>query len=107
MNRQIEKISFVIENEEGKEDTKEILIKELTVSQVKRILFSATSSVKADKEKRESDAITEENMDDITGNIFDIFGKEFKELLKELKRKGVDLIGIIRRKMIDGSGWFD
>ncbi len=33
--------------------------------------------------------------------------KELENLLKDLKNKGVDLIGIIRKKMLDGSGWFD
>ena len=33
--------------------------------------------------------------------------KELECLLKDLKDKGVDLIGIIKRRMIDGSGWFD
>jgi len=33
--------------------------------------------------------------------------KELEILLKDLKDKGVDLIGIIKRRMIDGSGWFD
>lgn len=32
---------------------------------------------------------------------------ELEGLLKDLKDKGVDLIGIIKRKMIDSSGWFD
>lgn len=33
--------------------------------------------------------------------------KELESLLKDLKDKGVDLIGIIKRRMIDGSDWFD
>ena len=33
--------------------------------------------------------------------------KELENLLIDLKNKGVDLIGIIKRRMIDGSGWFD
>ena len=33
--------------------------------------------------------------------------KELEVLLKDLKDKGVDLIGVIKRKMLDGSGWFD
>ena len=33
--------------------------------------------------------------------------KELELLLKDLKFKGVDLIGIIKRKMIGDSGWFD
>lgn len=33
--------------------------------------------------------------------------KELEGLLKDLKDKGVDLIGIIKKRMIDGSGWFD
>ena len=33
--------------------------------------------------------------------------KELEELLKDLKAKGVDLIGLIRRKMITDNGWFD
>ncbi len=38
-------------------------------------------------------------------NINDRKGLEL--LLKDLKDKGVDLIGIIRKRMIDDSGWFD
>ena len=33
--------------------------------------------------------------------------KELESLLKDLKHKGVDLIGIIRKKMIIDNGWFD
>ena len=33
--------------------------------------------------------------------------KELESLLIDLKNKGVDLIGIIKRRMTDGSGWFD
>ena len=33
--------------------------------------------------------------------------KELENLLKDLKNKGVDLIAIIKKRMIDGSGWFD
>lgn len=33
--------------------------------------------------------------------------KQLEILLKDLKDKGVDLIGIIRRRMLDGSEWFD
>ncbi len=33
--------------------------------------------------------------------------KEMEDLLKDLKAKGVDLIGLIRRKMINDNGWFD
>ena len=33
--------------------------------------------------------------------------KELENLLKELKNKGVDLIGLIKKKMISDNGWFD
>lgn len=33
--------------------------------------------------------------------------KGLELLLKDLKAKGVDLIGIIRKRMISDSGWFD
>ena len=33
--------------------------------------------------------------------------KELERLLIDLKDKGADLIGIIRKRMLDGSGWFD
>jgi len=33
--------------------------------------------------------------------------KELEYLLKDLKSKGVDLIDIIRKKMIGDNGWFD
>jgi len=33
--------------------------------------------------------------------------KELESLLKDLKDKGVDLIGLIRKKMISDNGWFD
>ena len=33
--------------------------------------------------------------------------KELEGLLKDLKNKGVDLIGLIKRKMISDSEWFD
>ncbi len=33
--------------------------------------------------------------------------KELEGLLKDLKNKGVDLIGLIRKKMISDNGWFD
>ncbi len=33
--------------------------------------------------------------------------KELENLLKDLKNKGVDLIGLIRKKMISDNGWFD
>lgn len=33
--------------------------------------------------------------------------KELENLLVDLKNKGIDLIGIIKRKMMGGSGWFD
>ena len=33
--------------------------------------------------------------------------KELESLLKDLKNKGVDLIGLIRKKMISDNGWFD
>lgn len=32
--------------------------------------------------------------------------KELEKLLYELKSKGVDLVGIIRKKMITDSDWF-
>ena len=38
-------------------------------------------------------------------NINDRKGLEV--LLKDLKDKGVDLIDIIKRRMVDDSGWFD
>ncbi len=33
--------------------------------------------------------------------------KELESLLKELKHKGVDLIEVIRKKIISDNGWFD
>lgn len=33
--------------------------------------------------------------------------KELEGLLKDLKAKGVDLIGLIRKRMINDDGWFD
>ena len=33
--------------------------------------------------------------------------KELESLLKDLKHKGVDLIGLIRKKMINDNRWFD
>ncbi len=33
--------------------------------------------------------------------------KELESLLKDLKAKGVDLIGLIRKKMVSDNGWFD
>jgi len=33
--------------------------------------------------------------------------RELENLLKDLKDKGVDLIGLIRKKMISDNGWFD
>ena len=33
--------------------------------------------------------------------------KELEVLLKDLKAKGVDLIGLIRKKMVSDNGWFD
>ena len=33
--------------------------------------------------------------------------KELEDLLKDLKHKGVDLIGLIRKKIISDNGWFD
>ncbi len=33
--------------------------------------------------------------------------KGLEILLKDLRNKGVDLIGIIKKRMIDDSGWFD
>ena len=33
--------------------------------------------------------------------------KELEGLLKDLKAKGVDLIELIRKRMVDDSGWFD
>ncbi len=33
--------------------------------------------------------------------------KELEGLLKDLKAKGVDLIGLIRKKMVNDNGWFD
>jgi len=33
--------------------------------------------------------------------------KELEVLLEDLKNKGVDLIGLIRKKMISDNGWFD
>ncbi len=33
--------------------------------------------------------------------------KELESLLKDLKHKGVDLIGLIRKKMRTDNGWFD
>ena len=33
--------------------------------------------------------------------------KELENLLKDLKAKGIDLIGLIRKKMISDNGWFD
>ena len=38
-------------------------------------------------------------------NINDRKGLEI--LLKDLRDKGVDLVGIIKRRMVDDSGWFD
>ncbi len=33
--------------------------------------------------------------------------KELEVLLKDLKAKGIDLIGLIRKKMVEDTGWFD
>ncbi len=33
--------------------------------------------------------------------------KELEVLLKDLKAKGVDLIGLVIKKTNDGSGWFE
>lgn len=33
--------------------------------------------------------------------------KELEILLKDLKNKGVDLIGLIKKKMVSDDGWFD
>ncbi len=33
--------------------------------------------------------------------------KELESLLKDLKNKGVDLIGLIRKKLISDNEWFD
>ena len=33
--------------------------------------------------------------------------KELESLLKDLKNKGVDMIGLIRKKLISDNGWFD
>jgi len=33
--------------------------------------------------------------------------RELEVLLKDLKNKGVDLIGLVIKKTTDGSGWFD
>jgi len=33
--------------------------------------------------------------------------KELEILLKDLKNKGVDLIGLVIQKTSEGSGWFD
>lgn len=33
--------------------------------------------------------------------------KELESLLEDLKNKGIDLIKIIKRKMINNSDWFD
>jgi len=33
--------------------------------------------------------------------------KELESLLKDLKNKGVDLIGLVIQKTSEGSGWFD
>ena len=33
--------------------------------------------------------------------------KELESLLKDLKHKGVDLIGLVIKKTREGSGWFD
>ncbi len=33
--------------------------------------------------------------------------KDLERLLIDLKDKGVDIIGLIKKKMIDDSGWFD
>ena len=38
-------------------------------------------------------------------NINDRKGLEI--LLKDLRDKGVDLVGIIKRRMVDDSGWFE
>ncbi len=38
-------------------------------------------------------------------NINDRKGLEI--LLKDLRDKGVDLVGIIKKRMVDDSGWFD
>ena len=33
--------------------------------------------------------------------------KELESLLKDLKNKGVDLIGLIKKKLISDNEWFD
>ncbi len=33
--------------------------------------------------------------------------KELESLLKDLKNKGIDFIGLIRKKMMSDNGWFD
>ncbi len=33
--------------------------------------------------------------------------KGLEILLKDLRDKGVDLVGIIKNRMVDNSGWFD
>ena len=33
--------------------------------------------------------------------------KELELLLEDLKNKGVDLIGIVIKKTMEGNGWFD
>ncbi len=33
--------------------------------------------------------------------------RELENLLKDLKNKGVDLIGLVMKKSMDDGGWFD
>lgn len=106
MSRKLKNIKFEIEpdEEEGEVTTKDVTVKELKVKQVKRILFSATSTAKdkaainAEKEKEqkaeeEKELLTEgeeevEEGPEVIQTIFDMFGKEFKELF-DLTVKGI------------------
>jgi len=115
MSRKIKDMTFEVENEKGELEKLVIKIKELTVKQVKRLLFSATSTVKnkaierekikkeklenGQKEESKENPENEEGLlsdeekeqednTNVMDSIFDIFGEEFKELF-DLSISGV------------------
>ena len=94
MSRKTKAVPLTIENDKGEEKEVEVIVKELTVKQVRRLLGSALSTAKKEKENQEEDgAKTEEasnNAESVIGtSILDIFGDEFREMYN-ISIKGLD-----------------
>lgn len=95
MSRNTKTVNLIIDGENDEEITLNVVVKELTVKQVRRLIGSAISKKKEDKQNEnpedETDVAEKPEADDnpIGSNILDIFGDEFREIF-DISIKGLE-----------------